>query len=233
MDKNSRQEFWQGARDSLPVQAGIITFGLTCGILGPAAGLSGIETVLMSMLVFAGAAQFIGIAMIGAGAAGWGMIVFTTLLINLRHLLMGATLAPYMNRLPLTRQALLAFGITDESFVLLTNRLRFSSYNPAYHCGLNFSLYLIWVLSTAAGVLIGTRIPDPLAWGIDFVMPATFIALLLPRLKDSTGRWVCAVAASTSILGAIYLPGKWYIIIAALTASVAGGLLEGRRKYAR
>jgi len=221
-------EFRAGIRDSLPVIVGVVPFGLACGIMGITIGLTPLATVLMSALVFAGASQFVAMTMLGAGPAGWGLIVLTTLLVNLRHLLMGASLAPYMNRLPVPMQALLAFGIVDETYALTIDRVRQSGYHPGYQLGCNLSFYIVWVTSTVVGVFMGERIADPLGWGLDFAMPAMFLALLMPRLADRTSALVCALSAVVAVVGAMYLPGKWYIIIACLAASAAGGLLEGK-----
>ncbi|WP_371380704.1 AzlC family ABC transporter permease [Sporomusa aerivorans] len=220
------KEYVQGARDSIPILLGVIPFGITCGVMGLTAGLTPLETVAMSLLVFAGAAQFISITMIGAGITGWGLIVFTTLLINLRHLLMGASLAPHLIKLPLARQLLLTFPLTDEAYAITVNRVTKDGYNDKYQLGCSWALYFTWVISTVAGVMVGSYIPDPLAWGLDFAMPATFLAMLMPRLINPVSVAVCLVAAVTAVAGAAFLPGKWYIIAACLTASVTGGLLE-------
>lgn len=223
--------FYQAVHDSLPVMLGVIPFGITCGVMGTTAGLTAIETISMSLLVFAGASQFVSITMLGAGITEWGMIVFTTLLINLRHLIMGASLAPYMMKLPLPFQALLSFGMVDESYALTANRIHKTGYSPHYQLGTSTALYLTWVISTIVGVLMGSRITDPLEWGLDFAMPATFLVLLIPRLIDRISLYVCFLAAFIALLGSLYLPGKWYIIIACLVASIAGGLMERGKKY--
>ncbi|MEW6080437.1 MAG: AzlC family ABC transporter permease [Bacillota bacterium] len=222
-----RSEFWSGIRASLPVTIGVVPFGVTCGVMGVTVALTPMETILMSALVFAGASQFVALTML-SGPAGWGMIVLTTLLINLRHLLMGASLAPYMKRLPMPLQALLAFGIVDESYVLTMDRLRQHAYDPSFHLGCHVPFYVVWLTSTAIGAYMGRHIADPLAWGLDFAMPATFLALLVPRLVDKTAALVCVLAGAVSVAGALYLPGKWYIIVACLVASLAGGLMEGK-----
>ncbi|MHB8183191.1 MAG: AzlC family ABC transporter permease [Candidatus Desulforudaceae bacterium] len=126
------------------------------------------------------------------------------------------------------KKGLLAFGMVDETYALTMDRIRKAGYDPSYQLGSNASFYVAWVSATAVGALTGERIPDPLAWGLDFAMPAMFLALLIPRLTDRTGVAVCAMAALVAVLGTLYLPGKWYIIIACLAASVAGGLLEGK-----
>jgi len=221
-------DHWQGAYDSIPVMMGVIPFGITYGVVGLAVGLTPSETLLMSLLVFAGAAQFVSATMIGMGTVDFSLIVFTTLLINLRHLLMGASLTPYVTRLPLARQALLAFGMVDETYAITMSRIQKHGYSEHYQLGTNSAFYLIWILSTLTGIVLGAYIPDPLNWGLDFAMPATFLAMLMPRLVNKTSITVCLVAAVIAALSALYLPGKWYIIIACLSASLAGGLLEGR-----
>ncbi len=226
-------DFSQGVIDSGPLLLGIVPFGITCGIMGLTAGLTGLETVLMSFVVFAGASQFIAITMIGAGITGWGVIVLTTLLVNLRHLLMGVSLAPYLMRQPVTHQALLSFLLTDESYAMTVSRIAQNGYSAPYQLGVSISVYLSWGLATGAGVVAGSYIPDPLAWGLDFAMPATFLVLLLPRLIDKISLAVCLVAGLTAILGAAYLPGKWYMIAACGAAVLVGGLMEGRAEDAQ
>ncbi len=227
--KMTLADFRQGVRDSLVIMIGVIPFGITCGVMALSVGLTPVETILMSLTVFAGAAQFISITMLGDGAAGWGIISLTTLLVNLRHLLMGASLAPYMLKLPAGLQALLTFGMADETYAITISRTQKTGYSPGYQFGANTAGYVTWALSTVAGVLIGGHISDPLAWGLDFAMPATFLALLMPRLVNRTSLAVFAVAAVVAVLGALYLPGKWYIILACIIASLTGGLLERRK----
>ncbi|MDA8441464.1 MAG: AzlC family ABC transporter permease [Peptococcaceae bacterium] len=227
------EEVWVALRECSPVVLGVVPFGITCGIMGLTANMSGVETILMSVFVFAGASQFIGITMLGAGITGWGMIILTTLLVNLRHLIMGSSLAPYMMRLPFPLQALLAFFLTDEAYALTISRIHKARYSVPYQLTVSTALYLVWVLSTAAGVVLGSYISDPLTWGLDFAMPATFLVLLIPLLADRISLIVFGVAAVVTVFAALYLPGKWYIIIACLTASLIGGLLEGGRDHAK
>lgn len=225
------QEFYQGAIATGPILLGIIPFGITCGIMGLTAGLTQVETVLMSLLVFAGASQFVAITMLAAGITNWLAIAMTTLLVNLRHLLMGASLAKYMLKQTLPQQMLLSFLLTDEAYALTTSRIYQKGYSAAYHLGASLSLYSFWVLSTLAGVLAGSYIPNPLAWGLDFAMPATFLVLLLPRLRSRISIIVCIVAALLAVIGSLWLPGKWYMIIACIGATLTGGLLEGVKQY--
>ena len=225
-------DFWQGIVSSGPILLGVIPFGITCGIMGMTAGLTPLETVLMSILVFAGSSQFIAITMLGAGITSFSILVFTTLLVNLRHLMMGASLAQNLVSQPFSKRLLLSFLLTDEAYALTVSRIHQSGYSASHHLGVSLSLYLTWAASTTTGVLVGSYIPDPLAWGLDFAMPATFLVLLLPRLKDRVSLLVCLVAAVTAVAGALYLPGKWYMIAACLAAVLVGGILEGAKEDA-
>ena len=219
-------EFRAGVRDTLPLMLGVFPFGLAYGIFAQSVGLTPAETIFMSLTVFAGAAQFISLPMFAAGA-GLVMISLTALLINLRHLLMGASLVPYMEKLSLPWKAFLCFGMADETYAVTISRAQTTGYSRDYHLGCNATGYVTWTISTVLGVVLGSHISDPLAWGLDFAMPATFLALLIPRLTDKTSMVVCMVAAVTSVAAALLIPGKWYIIVACLTAVVAGALLEG------
>ena len=216
----------RGALDTLPILLGVVPFGVTFGIVGLTVGLTPLETILMSLLVFAGAAQFISATMIGMGITDFTLIILTTLLINLRHLLMGVSLAPWLTRLPLARQALLAFLMVDESYAITIDRIAKHGYSASHQLGASSALFAAWAAATVAGVLIGEYIPDPLAWGLDFALPATFLAMLIPRLDSRASLIVCIVAAVVAVGAALYLPGKWYIILAALAATLAGGLME-------
>lgn len=230
---SEKPDLWQGVISSGPILLGVIPFGITCGVMGLTAGLTPLETVMMSFLVFAGASQFIAITMLGAGITGWSIIVFTTLLVNLRHMLMGASLAQYMVSQSAARQALLSFLLTDEAYAITISRIYQDGYSAAHQFGVSISLYITWGLATIAGVLVGSYIPDPLAWGLDFAMPATFLVLLLPRLTDRIGLAVCVVAGLIAVAGALYLPGKWYMIAAAFGAVLVGGLMEGAKANAK
>ena len=225
-------DFRQGILDSIPVMLGVIPFGITYGIVGLAVGLTPAETLLMSLLVFAGAAQFVSATMFGLGVFDFSLIVFTTLLINLRHLLMGASLSPYLTRLPLVRQAVLAFGMADETYAITMDRVQKLGYSDNYQLGSNTAGYVTWAVSTFTGIVVGGYLPNPLAWGLDFAMPATFLAMLIPRLANKISLAVCLVAAVIAVAAALYLPGKWYIIVACLAASIVGGLLEGDKPNA-
>ncbi len=208
----------QAVQDSAPILLGLVPFGLTCGVMGLTGGLSPGEIILMSVLVFAGAAQFIAITMVGSNIALWG-IILTTLLINLRYLLMGASLAPFTLRQSFAKQALLSFLLTDESYALTIARTAQRGNSFPYHLGVSLAIYIVWIVSTVIGVVVGNYIPDPLAWGLDFAMPATFMVLLFPVLKTGSVSWSVRLPHNGRF-GRLLPARKWYIIISCLLATI-------------
>ncbi|MEN6440193.1 MAG: AzlC family ABC transporter permease [Syntrophobacter sp.] len=225
-----RNRFWikdfaSAFKDALPLMFGLIPFGLAYGILSRHVGLTWPESFLMSLAVFAGASQFSALSLMQNGIEA-GLIVFTTFLINMRHFLMSASLAPYLRDQGFARRALLAFGIADESYALSITRFMRTGSSWSYLLGANSAIYVAWALTSGAGALLSGLITDPLKWGLDFAMPATFMVLLVPQLKSWKEFSVCAISATTAVIGSAYLPGKWFIIIATLAAISHGWIVE-------
>lgn len=214
-----------GAIATAPLWLGAAPFGMIYAVSALAAGLSPAQTIAMSLLVFAGAAQFTAAGMVAAGAAP-AAIVVTTLIVNARHLLMAASIAPHLRRLGLWHRLLLAAQLTDETYALAIQRFIGGTGGPAFMLGANMSLYVVWQASTLAGVLLGQVLPDPAAYGLDLVFPLTFIGLLVPLLRERLNRWVALCAAALTVAGAIWLPGSWYILLAGVGASTFSALLR-------
>ena len=224
---STRGEFLAGVGAILPLLLGVIPFGLIFGALTPAAGLSATSALAMSVFVFAGSAQFIAAGLLTAGAGTW-LIVLTTLVVNLRHMLYGATLAPYLRHLPHRWQLLLAYLTTDEAYAVSILRYRSGDESPRKHwyfLGTGLTMLVSWLVATAVGVVAGQTIPDPLAWGLDFALPITFIGLLTPHVKGRPTLAAMAVAGLTAVV-AHPLPNKLWLVLAALTGVVAGLLAE-------
>ncbi|HEU4325362.1 MAG TPA: AzlC family ABC transporter permease [Roseiflexaceae bacterium] len=237
--EEGRTALWAGLKEGfvaiLPLWLGSAPFGAVYAVTALAAGLSPGQTLLMSLIVFAGAAQFTAAVLVAAGAAPLA-IVLTTLVVNARHLLLAASLAPFVRAERPLIKALLAFQLTDESYALGIQRFLDGRGSTAFQLGANLSLYLCWQLSTIAGMLLGSLIPDPDAYGLGLVFPLTFIALLVPmlreaaRARDTVSLAVAALAALLSVGGALLLPGQWYLLIAGLVASGVGAFLMRNRQ---
>jgi 4-azaleucine resistance transporter AzlC len=222
-----RAEFLAGVRDTIPLMVGSIPFGMIFGALAMGSGLSFAGTVAMSAVVFAGSAQFITLELLAAGT-GWPFIVLTTFVINLRHVLYSATLAPYVKRLSQRWQIPLAFWLTDESFVVVANHYNQagdSPYRRWYYLGSTVLMYLNWQSCTFLGLTIGRLMPNVATWGLDFALPITFIGMVIPYLKDRP--MVAAVIVSGVAAVLTYpMPNKLGLMVAALAGIAAGIALE-------
>ena len=227
-----RSEFFIGARDTLPLVIGAIPFGIIFGTLSGSAGLSAAATMGMSLFVFAGSAQFIAMGLVAAGTV-WPMVILATFVVNFRHLLYTATLLPHLKRLPPGWQVPLAFGLTDETFVVAVRRWGRrdgSCHKHWYQLGSTVFMYTNWNICTVVGLFAGRMLQDIGGWGLDFAMVAAFIGMVIPYLVDRPN--VCAaLAAGISALVFNGLPHKLGLIAASIvgiSAGVAAERLQGR-----
>lgn len=218
-------DFFCALKEGLPLALSIFAYGLVFGVLARQAGLGWGETVLMSVLVVAGSAQFVAVGLLGSGASA-GQIVLATFLLNLRHLLMGASLAPYLTGTGLGKLAVLAHGLNDESYALTVNRFRRSGGSAAYFFGAGLITFLGWVGSSALAGAAGNAFGDPRRYGLDFAFLGAFLGLLIPQLKNRESWVCCGVAAGAALFASQVLPGKWYVIVAALAGAAAGAGVE-------
>lgn len=210
-----------------PLVPGIIPFGLIAGIAPVDAGLGGEVAIAMSLLIFAGAAQLAAVQLLAEGAMPL-VVIATALVINLRFVMYSASLAPHFRHLPSHQRWPLAYLMTDQAYAIsITHFLR---QEPAQHSqkhwfflGAALGMWLPWQLATIAGVLLGAGIPA--GWGLDFAIPLTFMALLVPALKARPGV-VAALSAGTVATLAAPLPFNLSLILAALTGVVAGLMTE-------
>jgi len=216
--------FTAGARASVGVAIGVTAFGLVFGILSRQAGLSLAESGLMSLFVFAGASQFVALDMWGP-AMSISAVAFTALVVNLRHMLMGATASGWFHDCGRGRAMLTVFFMIDESWAMATAARLPMRHRAAFMLGSGLLLYLCWNLATLAGYLLVPEMDDPARWGLDFVFSAIFLALLAGMYRGKSDLPAWAVAALAAVVAAWLLPGKWYILV----GGVAGGLLEAMR----
>jgi 4-azaleucine resistance transporter AzlC len=221
--------FAAGVRASLPVVLGYLSIGFAAGIVQRAAGLSLAEIMLMSLLLYAGSAQFVAAGMI-ATASPAAAVVVTVFFVNFRHLLLSAALAPRLRDAPAWKNALIGAQLTDETFVVAWGRAAGAGLAPNWMLGLNLSAYATWALANFAGALVGDQFGNTRALGLDFALAAMFGALLvlqfLYQASKRTGLAVAVLAALVSVGAALSLPGNWNVIIATLVAASAGLALE-------
>jgi 4-azaleucine resistance transporter AzlC len=171
--------------------------GVPFGILAREAGLDALQATGMSVLVFAGAAQFASLELFRSGAEPL-VVAATALLINLRHLLMAASLRPHLGERPLAHRLGLAYLLTDEAFAMGAGWYRRGGRGVAYYVAFGAALWVCWNLGTITGVVAGTSVPDPRALGLDFAITATFIAIVtlgIRRPRDAAIAVAAALAA--------------------------------------
>ncbi|WP_210396639.1 AzlC family ABC transporter permease [Motiliproteus sediminis] len=217
------EAFRAGARATLPLIIGAIPFGILFGTLAGPSGLSVAATLAMSLIVFAGSAQFIALGLL-AGGAGIGVIVATTFVVNLRHLLYSAALVERVKSLPQRWRVPMAFWLTDETFAAVSNRLLTHERDPNPHwfyLGSALAMYTNWQLCTWLGVALGELFPDMTNWGLDFAMSVTFIGMVAPYLR-SRPMWLCVITAAAMAMATWQLPHKLGLIVAALCAIAVG-----------
>lgn len=222
------QDLKRGILATAPLAPGVVAFGLLYGVMARQVGFSPWEAWAMSLIVHAGSAQFVALGMWETSSAA--VIILTTLVINLRHLLMGASVAPHLRGLSRPWRALLALWLSDESYALTIAEYERRRGSRRYFLGANVGVYLAWTTSGLIGALLGTAIPDPARYGLDLIFPLAFLGLLVSFLKDRPSTAVALAAGGLAVLGACWLPGRWYVVVAGLLGSTLGLLLEGRGK---
>lgn len=217
-----KKELLNGAKATLPLILGAIPFAILFGTLAPASGLSTIATIAMSAIVFAGSAQFIVLALI-AVQAPLEMILLTTFVVNLRHLLYATALVEYVKHLSISWRLILAFGLTDESFANMSQRYQQADKTNAhyFYLGSIICFYSTWVSFTIVGVVLGNLIPNMSSWGLEFAMSVTFIGMVVPYMNSKAMISAIFSAAVSSLVFA-HLPNKLSLIISALIGVAAG-----------
>ncbi len=227
---SSRQaEFWAGVGGELPLLLGVMPFGMIYGALALSAGLSVRTAQAMSVVVFAGSAQFVIAQLVSAGTPA-AVIILTAFIVNLRHVLYSASMAPYIKHLSWPWKGVLGYLLTDEAYaVTITRYLRptVGPYAHWFYLGAGLTLWSSWQLSTAAGIFLGAQIPA--SWSLDFTLALTFIALVVPALKDRATVAAALTGGSVAVLANGW-PYKLGLVTAALTGIAAGVVVEWVQK---
>ncbi len=215
-----------GARATLPLAVSTAAFGVVFGALARQAGLSLAEAGLMSGLVFAGAAQFIVLELCGSPLPV-ATLILTTLVVNARHLLMGAALRPWFARVPARRAYASVFFLADESWAFTLREFAVGRRDGAILIGSGLTLSVCWIGGTIVGQAAGSKVDDPARWGLDFAFTALFAALLVGTRTDRQAALPWAVAAGVAVVAHRWLPGTWYILSGGLASGLAGAVRDG------
>jgi 4-azaleucine resistance transporter AzlC len=222
-----------------PIVLGYLPIGFAYGVLATNAGLTPRNVILMSLLVYAGASQFVAAGLVAAGATP-ASIVLTIFVTNLRHTLMSAALAPYLAHWRRLRLAAFAYQVTDETFAVHAARFSGSAdsdVDPVEAFTVNVAAQVAWVGGSLLGVLGGQVLPDPRPWGLDYALPALFVALLVLQIRPSGRRDLAqegvgrkVIVAGVSGVAAVLLNllglDPWGVILATLLGATLGAVGE-------
>ncbi len=224
-----KSEFRVGFADMLPMLVAYVPIAMLWGTLAASKGLSPVEAMAMSALVYAGASQFVAIEM-------WRdplpivLMVVTIFVVNLRHILYSASIARHMDKIPSRLQPILIYVLTDEAWALLERRALLRPLSLGYFIGVAVPLWPTWFLCSALGAFLGQALGDPAAIGLDFAFAAMFISILVGFWKGPRTGAVIAASALAAILGKLYVPGAWYIMLGGVSGVAAAVLLHVERE---
>ncbi|QTL02732.1 AzlC family ABC transporter permease [Aquabacter sp. L1I39] len=224
----TRAGFLHGMRETLPLLPGLTVFGMAFGAAAAQKGFSLFEAALSSALVFAGLAQMVALegwtrTWTPAGLLALGLLTFT---INMRHLLMAAAMRPWLGALPPWQSYPSLLLLADNNWASSMRYYAQGGNDAGYFIGSGVITWALWLVSTAAGQIIGGGLPDPKAVAIDLVVPAFFVAMLVPNWRGRREVVGWGVAAAVSVGVSFVLPGWWFIIIGALSGAIAGGFAD-------
>ncbi|MER2189834.1 MAG: AzlC family ABC transporter permease [Solibacillus sp.] len=224
--------FIQGVRDCIPTLLGYISIGVAFGVVGIASGISVFEIFLLSVLVYAGSAQFIFCGLYLAGAP-MSAIIVTVFIVNLRHLLMSLSVAPHFTKYSTLRN--IGFGtlLTDETFgVAMTTLGKEGRLGGRWMDGLNITAYAVWIASCTIGGVIGGYLPNPESWGLDYALVAMFVALLvltlanLPRTRLMHYIKCIGVMAICMYSFSYLMPGHLAVLVSTVVVATIGVVME-------
>jgi predicted branched-subunit amino acid permease len=224
---STKSAYWKGFRDGLPFTIVVGPFALLFGVIATEAGLNVYETMAFSIVVIAGAAQFTALQLM-TETAPTIIVLASALAVNLRMAMYSASLTPYIGAAPLWKRAFAAYFTVDQSYAL--SIVKFESEpemsvpeRMAYFFGTNGLVAPGWMAATVTGAMIGAQVPD--SWGLDFVLPLAFLAMIGPMLRTPAHVLACFVAVVTA-LPAAALPYNLGLIVAGLAGMMAGARAE-------
>lgn len=222
------RQFWRGVAAEFPLLVGVFPFGLIFGVIALDAGLSKAAAQASSAIIFAGSSQFVFAQLVHNNAPALVMVV-SIFIVNLRHALYSASIAPYFEKLSGRVKPFLAYLLTDEAYAIAIVDLRKNPDTPNqqwFYLGAGLALWTTWQISTALGIFLGAAVPS--SWSLDFTLALTFIAMMVPLLKDRPSVAAALAAGITALVG-YALPYKLGLVAAAVVGILTGTLLERRK----
>ena len=220
----------EGARLSVPMLPGVLVFAAAVGAASAEKGLTLGQAVLMSFSVYAGASQLLALQLWPQvwTTAAIAAMVLVTMAVNLRFVLMGAALQPWLSRSPAGMPYLGLASLTDANFIVGSRYHADGGDDAGVFLGCGLFMWLVWTLATIPGHTLGHMLTDPKRLGIDMVMPLVFTAMAVGLFRIRRDRLVWPIAGAVSVVTAQLTSGYWFIIAGAVAGSLAAGAFRGR-----
>lgn len=218
-------DFFAGMKRIAPIILSVAPFGLLFGAVAVEHGMTALEATLMSVLVYAGASQLVGINLFDQHLPAW-VVILSILAVNFRHVLYSAAIARHIQQLGFWQKAANFFLLTDPHYAEIEERAhRGAPITFGWVLGLGLGLYLPWIMLTYLGCLLGAFIGDPRSIGLDVLLPVYFLGLVMGF--RSRANWLPVVVASAlgSMLAVRYVGSPWHVSIGALTGIIVAALL--------
>ncbi|MFF0826294.1 AzlC family ABC transporter permease [Brevibacillus sp. NPDC003359] len=230
LSQRDEDSFIKGVKDCIPTLLGYLSIGLAAGVVQKTAGLSVVEIALMSLILYAGSAQFIAAGMLAASSSPTAIII-TIFFVNLRHILLSAALSPYFRHLSPFRNMLVGALLTDETFgVAINETAKKKRISEKWMHGLNITAYLHWFAANLVGAFLAQWISNPEKFGLEFALPAMFIGILvlsmLGRNKIKLDIVVALIAVIIAVGSTFVLSSSAGVIVATIIASTIGMAVE-------
>lgn len=220
-----KSDFYLGMKHILPITLATMLFGMSVGMESHAVGLSFMEAVLMSVLVFAGSAQVVVLKLL-IGTKSIITLGLAPLLVNVRHIPMGIAISDLFRRISRRRMLASLFFLSDSAWSVTLVRFREGKATHPYFLGAGVTAYFAWVLSTAVGYLLGGAILSPRSVGLDFVMTAIFLHMIIGAWKVQKRLLPWLVAGASAVVSSRFLPGTGYVLVGALAGALCGSRLD-------
>ena len=217
----TKQEIWVAFKEMLPISIFVAIFGVAFGLASIQTGLDGFSTVLMSFLVFGGAAQFATLELWGEQISFIPLIV-TVFFINARHILMGASLYPWLKDIPTVKRYCYMLVISDANWAKALPKYQQGQSGLADIVGGGLALWLMWIIGTWLGIYFGYLIENPRVFGLDMVMACFLLTMVMSGQKSLRIVVVWIVAAIVAILAYWYLPENMHVVVGALAGGLVG-----------
>ena len=221
---SKNQIFKRGILDVAPHMLSVIPFGIICGAIGVELGFNPYLVYAMSLIIFGGASQIVFLQLLSGGAST--LIAVTSVgVINSRHLLYGAVLSEYLEKLTLLKKLIISYFVVDQGFAESNKYFKKNKNQKHIHyhlLGTGITLWVCWQISTLTGIILGSIVPPEL--GLKFAIPLTFIAIVVSDLRKIDHVLVMFVSGISSLIF-FEAPFRSYVIISPIIALIAASLL--------